>query len=86
MTNDNRDDRLRHLDAQDVKIPTDPALRVDDDLDDDEDVADGADVSPHLGGRAQPGDVLGLETDGETTELGDTSEDENKRRRNSNER
>ena len=39
------------------------------------------DVSPHYGGRAQPGDVLGLETGGETTEIGDTAEDEDERRR-----
>ena len=39
------------------------------------------DVSPHVGGRAQPGDVLGLETGGERTNIGDTAEDENKRRR-----
>ena len=39
------------------------------------------DVSPHFGGRAQPGDVLGLETGGETTGIGDTAEDEDKRRR-----
>ena len=39
------------------------------------------DVSPHFGGRAQPGDVLGLETGGETTEIGDTAEDEDDRRR-----
>jgi hypothetical protein len=31
-------------------------------------------------GRAQPGDVLGIENDGETTELGDTQEDEDERR------
>lgn len=43
--------------------------------------SDRDDVSPHYGGRAQPGDVLGLETGGETTGLGDTAEDENKRRR-----
>jgi hypothetical protein len=36
--------------------------------------------SPHYGGRAQPGDVLGLETGGETTGVGDTAEDENRRR------
>jgi hypothetical protein len=42
---------------------------------------DRGDVSPHYGGRAQPGDVLGIETGGETTEIGDTDEDENKRRR-----
>jgi hypothetical protein len=42
---------------------------------------EGGDVSPHLGGRAQPGDVLGLETGGETTGLGDTDEAENERRR-----
>jgi hypothetical protein len=41
------------------------------------------DVSPHYGGRAQPGDVLGIETGGETTEIGDTAEDEDKRRRDS---
>jgi hypothetical protein len=42
---------------------------------------EGGDVSPHLGGRAQPGDVLGVETGGERTELGDTDQEENKRRR-----
>lgn len=40
-----------------------------------------AEPSPHPGGRAQPGDVIGLETGGERTFVGDTSEDENKRRR-----
>ena len=39
------------------------------------------DVSPHFGGRAQPGDVLGIETGGETTGIGDTSDEENERRR-----
>lgn len=39
-----------------------------------------AEASPHYGGRAQPGDVLGLETGGERTYIGDTTEDENKRR------
>jgi sporulation protein YlmC with PRC-barrel domain len=39
------------------------------------------DTSPHLAGRAQPGDVLGVETGGERTYVGETSEDENKRRR-----
>lgn len=39
------------------------------------------DVSPHFGGRAQPGDILGIETGGETTNIGDSAEDENKRRR-----
>ena len=38
------------------------------------------DVSPHVDGRAQPGDILGIETGGETTGLGDTTEDENTRR------
>ena len=51
----------------------DPARQVGDDRRDD--------VSPHLDGRAQPGDVLGIETGGERTYIGDTSEDENKRRR-----
>ena len=39
------------------------------------------DVSPHHGGRAQPGDVLGLETGGEITSIGDSAEDEDERRR-----
>jgi hypothetical protein len=39
------------------------------------------DPSPHYDGRAQPGDVLGLETGGERTHVGETAEDENKRRR-----
>ena len=39
------------------------------------------DASPHFDGRAQPGDVLGVETGGERTYVGDTSEDEDKRRR-----
>jgi hypothetical protein len=39
------------------------------------------DVSPHIGGRAQPGDVLGIETGGEQTHVGETSQDENQRRR-----
>jgi uncharacterized protein YjbJ (UPF0337 family) len=39
------------------------------------------DSSPHFGGRAQPGDVIGVETGGEQTHVGETTEDENKRRR-----
>jgi PRC-barrel domain len=39
------------------------------------------DVSPHFDGRAQPGDVIGVETGGERTYIGDTSEEENERRR-----
>jgi len=31
--------------------------------------------------RAQPGDVLGIERDGETTSLGDTEEAEDRRRK-----
>lgn len=41
---------------------------------------DSNDVSPHFDSRAQPGDVLGLETGGERTYVGDTKEDEDERR------
>jgi hypothetical protein len=41
----------------------------------------GPDPSPHFSGRAQPGDVIGVETGGEQTHVGDTAEDENQRRR-----
>jgi hypothetical protein len=37
--------------------------------------------SPHFDGRAQPGDVIGFETGGEQTHIGETSQDENERRR-----
>jgi hypothetical protein len=37
--------------------------------------------SPHYDGRAQPGDVLGIETGGERTHVGDTAEKEDERRR-----
>ena len=43
--------------------------------------AHAGETSPHFDGRAQPGDVLGVETGGERTYVGDTSDDENKRRR-----
>lgn len=36
---------------------------------------------PAAGDRAQPGEVIGIDRDGETTELGDTREDEDERRR-----
>jgi hypothetical protein len=38
-------------------------------------------TSPHPGGRARPGDVVGVDTGGERTSLGDTAKDENERRR-----
>ncbi len=50
--------------------PTDPTPRIDRELG----------IDPANDDRAQPGDVLGIERDGETTELGDTREDEDKRR------
>jgi PRC-barrel domain len=42
--------------------------------------AEAHDTSPHFDGRAQPGDVLGIETGGEETHIGDSKEDENRRR------
>jgi hypothetical protein len=59
----------------------DESLPVAERTDDRRQARDVEDSSPHLDGRAQPGDVLGLETGGETTELGDTADDENERRR-----
>jgi hypothetical protein len=38
------------------------------------------DPSPHFEGRAQPGDVIGIETAGERSYIGDTAESENTRR------
>jgi hypothetical protein len=45
-------------------------------------VAQGGEASPHPGDRAQPGDVIGVETGGERSYIGDTSKDEDERRRN----
>jgi PRC-barrel domain protein len=44
-------------------------------------VARGADGGSDGSGRAQPGDVLGVARDGEQTHVGETSEDEDRRRR-----
>lgn len=49
--------------------------------DSDASMRESGEASPHYGGRAQPGDVLGIETGGESTSIGDTAEDENERRR-----
>jgi hypothetical protein len=38
------------------------------------------DPSPYFDGRAQPGDVIGLETGGEQTHVGETKDDEDRRR------
>ena len=82
MTDSTRDSLLKTRDPHDGKKATTIPRADGLDTDVDTDVEPGADdVSPHFGGRAQPGDVLGLETGGETTEIGDTAEDENKRRR-----
>ncbi len=43
-------------------------------------MARATDESPYPDGRAQPGDVLGIETGGEQTHVGDTAEDENEHR------
>lgn len=61
--------------------PTDPRREDIRMRDRDRDRDAGPDPSPHFSGRAQPGDVIGVETGGEQTHVGDTAEDENKRRR-----
>jgi PRC-barrel domain len=43
--------------------------------------ARGGETSPRAGDRAQPGDVIGVETGGEQTHIGDTADDEDERRR-----
>jgi len=43
--------------------------------------ARGGETSPYDGDRAQPGDVIGVETGGEQTHIGDTAKDEDERRR-----
>jgi hypothetical protein len=83
MTESIRNTRLSEPDAQDVDEATELRRRAELNRRDEkaDRVSDVDDVSPHHEGRAQPGDVLGIETGGETTEIGDTAEDENERRR-----
>ena len=80
MTENSRDRRVRTVDPQYVKRTTKSRPDELDAADEPGDARGAGDVSPYFGGRAKPGDVLGFETGGETTSLGDTSEDENKRR------
>jgi hypothetical protein len=84
-------DREKHLrqEQRDVPIGTAVSDRARDEYSRDQVTAreradrrsDVGDVSPHFDGRAQPGDVIGIETGGERTGIGDTSEDEDARRR-----
>ena len=55
--------------ARSVEIDRDRAPRRRDDI-----------AAPAVGERAQPGDILGIASAGETTSLGDTASDEDKRR------
>jgi hypothetical protein len=81
MTDSSRDSLVKTIDPQNEKPTTTDSRRDElDELDAADDAPGAGDVSPHVGRRAQPGDILGLETGGETTSIGDTSEDENKRR------
>jgi hypothetical protein len=87
-----REDRYRDLDDWDWRDTTPPASRPDAAIRERERTSDtfnreavtaraSDDVSPHYDGRAQPGDVLGIETGGESTHIGDTPEDEDRTRR-----
>jgi uncharacterized protein YjbJ (UPF0337 family) len=71
----------RHDAESDVKNFFDRQERLGRWYRDEEAVARTAEPSPHMGGRAQPGDVIGVETGGEQTHVGETTEDENNRRR-----
>jgi hypothetical protein len=63
------------------ETPGTDAIRMKDDVRRDDVRMKDVEPSPHYAGRAQPGDVLGVETGGERTHIGETAEDENDRRR-----
>jgi hypothetical protein len=86
-----REDRYRDLDDWDWRDTDARAIHTDtvagerertrDDYNRDQVTARASgDVSPHYDGRAQPGDVIGIETGGENTHIGDTAADEDRRR------
>jgi PRC-barrel domain protein len=71
-------DRATSPDSSGVRAPAQDARP---DRDRDLVTARGGETSPYAGGRAKPGDVIGVETGGESTHLSDTKADENERRR-----
>ena len=71
---DNRE-RTRGLGRDDLRDRDRSVAMDDDDLRDRDDLR-----APAVGERAQPGDILGIESAGETTALGETASDEDKRR------
>ncbi len=81
---DRADTAARSMASTGTAMPSRAEVRAERDAERDREqvMASGStgDVSPHFGGRAQPGDVLGLETGGEQTHVGETTDDENKRR------
>jgi hypothetical protein len=81
MAESTRTDRVVPLDPQAVKGKRELSRKAELEGAHERAKASAGEVSPHYGGRAQPGDVLGIETGGETTGIGDTAEDENARRR-----
>lgn len=84
QANPQRPDRMaeRGVTAGAESLPRSaPAAAVDRDTPREQVRMQDADPSPHFAGRAQPGDVIGVETGGERTYVGDTAEDENERRR-----
>lgn len=77
-----RPDRADTVARSTVSMPSRDEVRAERDRSREREAVVGSagDESPHVGGRAQPGDVIGIETGGEQTHVGETSADEDKRR------
>jgi hypothetical protein len=75
-----RRDAAEDVEREDVVATREAILARDDDRVDTARIAGDESRAPRYGERAQPGDILGIESSGETTGLGDTAQDEDKRR------
>jgi hypothetical protein len=75
-----RREAAEEVSREDFESPREAILARDDDRVDTSRAADDTGRAPRYGERAQPGDVLGIESAGETTGIGETAEDEDRRR------
>jgi hypothetical protein len=75
-----RRDAAAEVSREDFGASREAMLARDDDRVDADRVVDDTGRAPRYGERAQPGDVIGIESGGETTGIGDTADDEDTRR------
>jgi hypothetical protein len=76
-----RPDRIDRTTVAGANYPSREEVRAEHDRQQEREQVVARGESANAGGRAQPGDVVGIESGGEQTHIGDTAEDERKRAR-----